>query len=217
MEALARHFDHGERLTLRALAALPHGHLHARRGAGQRSRLPRLGRDLRRGFVVDLRDNPDQDRGPANLSRDGAMIAAQMVLMNLADAGGAANAGHFRPLTVLTRPGSVFDPRAGRRVRRLLRGADPPLRPDPALPGAAPRRAVAGGRLHLDLRDVHRRPAPGHRPALHDRRAGGRRLGRLCRTGRTTVRSSAPSTATRSTARPRWPRRATASTSTSSS
>ena len=61
-------------------------------------------------LVVDLRDNPDQDAGPSNLSRDGATIAAQMVLMNLADAGSAANAGHFRPLTVLTRPGSVFDP-----------------------------------------------------------------------------------------------------------
>ena len=50
-------------------------------------------------LVVDLRDNPDQDRGPANVSRDGAMIAAQIVLMNLAGPGGAANAGHFRPLT----------------------------------------------------------------------------------------------------------------------
>jgi N-methylhydantoinase B len=62
-------------------------------------------------FVVDLRDNPDQDAGPLNVSRDGATIAAQMVLMNLVDAGGAANAGHFRRLRVLTRPGSVFDPR----------------------------------------------------------------------------------------------------------
>ncbi len=61
-------------------------------------------------MLVDLRDNPDQDHGPANVSRDGATIAAQMALMNLLDAGAAANAGHFRPLTVLTRRGSVFDP-----------------------------------------------------------------------------------------------------------
>jgi N-methylhydantoinase B len=33
-----------------------------------------------------------------------------MVLMNLRGPGAAANAGHFRPLTVLTRPGSVFEP-----------------------------------------------------------------------------------------------------------
>jgi N-methylhydantoinase B len=37
------------------------------------------------------------------------MIAAQMAFMNITDASGAANAGRFRPLTVLTRPGSVFD------------------------------------------------------------------------------------------------------------
>ena len=33
-----------------------------------------------------------------------------MALMNIAGVRGAANAGHFRPLEVLTRPGSVFDP-----------------------------------------------------------------------------------------------------------
>jgi N-methylhydantoinase B len=37
------------------------------------------------------------------------MIAAQMVFMNITGAGGSANAGHFKPLEVLTRPGSVFD------------------------------------------------------------------------------------------------------------
>ena len=37
-------------------------------------------------FVVDLRDNPDQDPGPNNASRDGAMIAAQMVFMTITDA-----------------------------------------------------------------------------------------------------------------------------------
>ena len=62
-------------------------------------------------FVVDLRDNPDQDPGPNNASRDGSMIAAQMIFMNITGAHAAANAGHFRPLEVLTRPGSVFDAR----------------------------------------------------------------------------------------------------------
>ena len=61
-------------------------------------------------LVVDLRDNPDQDTGPNNVSRDGAVIAVQIALMNLVDPYGSANEGHFRPLTVLTRPGSVFDP-----------------------------------------------------------------------------------------------------------
>jgi len=64
-------------------------------------------------FVVDLRENPDQDDGPSNASRDGSLIAAQMVFMNITDAHGSANAGHFRPLRLLTRPGSVFDPNPG--------------------------------------------------------------------------------------------------------
>ncbi len=37
------------------------------------------------------------------------MIAAQMIFMNITGAHAAANAGHFRPMRVLTRPGSVFD------------------------------------------------------------------------------------------------------------
>src|SRR5439155_12566287 len=60
-------------------------------------------------LVVDLRDNPDQDGGPNNLSRDGSVIAAQILFLNVTDPHGPANAGSLRPLRVLTRPGSVFD------------------------------------------------------------------------------------------------------------
>jgi N-methylhydantoinase B len=109
--ALALHLDHGEAVTRRALASLPAGTftLEEEQDSGAVYRVAVEITDD--AFVVDLRDNPDQDAGPLNVSRDGATIAAQMVLMNLVDAGGAANAGHFRPLRVLTRPGSVFDPR----------------------------------------------------------------------------------------------------------
>ncbi len=61
-------------------------------------------------FIVDLRDNPDQDHGPNNASRDGSLVAAQMVFMNLTESHASANAGHFRRLKLLTRPGSVFEP-----------------------------------------------------------------------------------------------------------
>jgi N-methylhydantoinase B len=47
------------------------------------------------------------------VSRDGATIAAQIALMNAAQVRGSANAGHFSPLRMLTRPGSVFDPHEG--------------------------------------------------------------------------------------------------------
>src|SRR5207253_3215188 len=57
-----------------------------------------------------LRDNPEQDRGPNNASRDGTLVAAQMIFMNITDKHHAANAGNLRPLKLLTRPGSVFEP-----------------------------------------------------------------------------------------------------------
>jgi N-methylhydantoinase B len=59
-------------------------------------------------FLVDLRDNPDQDVGPTNTSRDGTMVCAQMVFKALTDPDSPANDGSFRPLKVLTREGSIF-------------------------------------------------------------------------------------------------------------
>jgi len=59
-------------------------------------------------FIVDLTDNPDSSNGPYNTSRDGAVIAAQMIFKALCDPERYANAGSFKPLEVKTRPGSVF-------------------------------------------------------------------------------------------------------------
>ena len=53
-------------------------------------------------FIVDLWDNPDQDAGPTNTSRDGTMICAQMVFKSLTAPDTPANDGSFRPLKVLT-------------------------------------------------------------------------------------------------------------------
>ncbi len=59
-------------------------------------------------FIVDLRDNPDQDPGPTNACRDGTTICAQMVYKSLTGPDTPANDGCFRPLKLLTREGSVF-------------------------------------------------------------------------------------------------------------
>jgi len=59
-------------------------------------------------FRVDLRENPDQKASPFNTSRDGAVISAQMIFKALTDPTLHANAGSFRPLRIMTRPGSVF-------------------------------------------------------------------------------------------------------------
>ena len=107
--ALRVFMDHGEQVARRALADLPKGTLtlHEEQDNGVVYSVTFEIRDDE--FVVDLCDNPDQDPGPNNASRDGTIVAAQMIFMNITGAHASANAGHFRPLTVLTRPGSVFD------------------------------------------------------------------------------------------------------------
>ena len=59
-------------------------------------------------FIVDLRDNPDQSANPVNTSRDGVMVAVQMLFKSLTDPYSPANGGSFRPIRLLTREGSVF-------------------------------------------------------------------------------------------------------------
>jgi N-methylhydantoinase B len=109
--ALSVSMDQGEALAGRRLAELRKGTYRVEEeqdsGAVYTATVE-IGEDE---LVVDLRDNPDQDPGPNNVSRDGSVIAAQIMFMNLIAPRGSANAGHFRPLRVLTRPGSVFDAR----------------------------------------------------------------------------------------------------------
>ena len=108
--ALDHFMDFGDEVAKRTLRELPKGTftLDEPQDSGQVYRVTVEITDEE--FVVDLRDNPDQDRGPNNASRDGSLVAAQMVFMNLTESHTSANAGHFRRLRLLTRPGSVFDP-----------------------------------------------------------------------------------------------------------
>ena len=109
--ALRVFMDYGEEVARRALAELPKGTFSLEEEQDSGAVYSVTFEITDDAFVVDLRDNPDQDPGPNNASRDGSMIAAQMIFMNITGAHAAANAGHFRPLEVLTRPGSVFDAR----------------------------------------------------------------------------------------------------------
>jgi N-methylhydantoinase B len=108
-KALQTFMDYGEQVARRALRDLPKGtfSLSEEQDSGTVYRATVEITDDE--FVVDLRENPDQDAGPNNSSRDGTTIAAQMAFMNITGAKSSANAGHFKPLKVLTRPGSVFD------------------------------------------------------------------------------------------------------------
>jgi N-methylhydantoinase B len=108
LDAVEAYMDYGEQAARHALAELPKGRfeIEERQDSGQ---IYKVVVDISDdAFVVDVRDNPEQDTGPNNGSRDGVQIAAQMVFMNVTGMD-VANAGSFRPLELLTRPGSVFD------------------------------------------------------------------------------------------------------------
>jgi N-methylhydantoinase B len=58
-------------------------------------------------FTVDLRDNPKQ-AGSNNSSREGSEIALQLAFKTFTDPEGPGNGGCFRPLEVVTEPGTIF-------------------------------------------------------------------------------------------------------------
>jgi N-methylhydantoinase B len=107
--AMAHFMDYGEQVSRQALARLPKGRFELAEeqddGAIHKVAIEITDDE----FIVDLRDNPDQVAGPHNASRDGVTVCAQMAFKALAAPEAPANGGSFRPLRVLTRPGSIFD------------------------------------------------------------------------------------------------------------
>tara|TARA_B100000767_G_scaffold171997_1_gene160952 strand:+ start:7667 stop:9319 length:1653 start_codon:yes stop_codon:yes gene_type:complete len=106
--AMNSFMDFGEKTALAELAKLPKGtfELSEPQDDGRTYNVKITITDDE--FLVDLRDNPDQDNGPTNTSRDGTVVCAQMVFKSLTDPDTPANDGSFRPMKVLTREGSVF-------------------------------------------------------------------------------------------------------------
>jgi N-methylhydantoinase B len=110
LTAVAQLLEHGERVMRAALAELPAGCYELAEEQDDGSTYRATVEISADEFRVDLRENPPQHAGSANVSRDGSVIAAQMALVTVAGIRGSANSGHYAPLRVLTRPGTVFDP-----------------------------------------------------------------------------------------------------------
>ncbi|MCY6379869.1 hydantoinase B/oxoprolinase family protein [Hoeflea prorocentri] len=106
--ALVSLFEGGEKRGLAGLRDLPQGTYEIQEeqddGALWRAAIT-IASDR---FTVDLRGNPSMRDAPYNTSRDGAVISAQMIFKALTDPSLFANAGSFRPLQVITEPGTVF-------------------------------------------------------------------------------------------------------------
>jgi N-methylhydantoinase B len=101
-------FDEGEQRGKTGLATLPEGTFTIEEeqddGAVWKAKIT-ISADK---FRVDLCDNPQQRSAPYNTSRDGAVISSQMIFKALTDPTLFTNAGSFRPLEVITKPGTIF-------------------------------------------------------------------------------------------------------------
>ncbi|MFU0257837.1 hydantoinase B/oxoprolinase family protein, partial [Klebsiella pneumoniae] len=85
LTAMQAFMDYGEQVSLKGLRKLPKGEftLAEEQDSGVVYKVTVKITDTE--FIVDLRDNPDQDSGPNNACADGSMIAAQMVFKSLTD------------------------------------------------------------------------------------------------------------------------------------
>lgn len=107
MAAVADYMDLGERRALAALKELPSGvyDFEEEQDSGDIFKL-RLTITPEK-FTVDLTDNPAQ-KGSQNSSREGSEIALQLAFKTFTDPEGPGNGGCFRPLDVITKPGTIF-------------------------------------------------------------------------------------------------------------
>ena len=106
--AMQSFMDFGESVSKRELSKLPHGtfELSEPQDDGRTYNVKITISDD--AFIVDLQDNPDQDPACTNTSRDGVMICAQMVFKSITDPYSPCNEGSFRPITLLTKEGTIF-------------------------------------------------------------------------------------------------------------
>lgn len=101
-------FEEGEKRGLAGLSTLPAGEFSIREEQDDGAVWKATIRVSKERFTVDLAGNPKQRDAPYNTSRDGAIISAQMIFKSLTDPTLFANAGSFRPLEVITEPGTIF-------------------------------------------------------------------------------------------------------------
>ena len=108
VHAIHRYMDYGETMARNGLARLPEGEFRGTDRLDDGRRINALIRVSCEQMTIDLRDNPDQEEGPVNGTRDATLVGARAVFKSITLPETWANAGCFRPLEVLTRPGSIF-------------------------------------------------------------------------------------------------------------
>jgi N-methylhydantoinase B len=110
LHAVEEYMEYGERVSRAALRRIPRGTYSIVEEQDQGPAWKAIVEVREDAFIVDLRDNPEQDKGPFNMSRDEAVVSCQIAFKSITSPDRVANGGTFRPLQVLTRQGSIFDP-----------------------------------------------------------------------------------------------------------
>lgn len=110
LHAVEEYLDYGEKVSLSALKRLPKGKFSLVEEQDNGTAYQVEVEICDDEFIIDLRGNPDQDKGPFNMSRDETVTVCQVAFKDVTSPERIANGGTFRPLKVLTRHGSVFDP-----------------------------------------------------------------------------------------------------------
>lgn len=117
-ESVERMFDHGEAVVRSYFEAIPDGRYV---GYGEMDNNGIDDRPVPFEVVLEVNGStvrldyshvPDAHPGPINCPLPSTVSASRIAISMLAGGGEAPNEGHFRPIEVVTRPGSMFHPLA---------------------------------------------------------------------------------------------------------
>lgn len=106
--AIDNYIDLGESQARRALQELPKGTYSAKEMLDDGLEVQTTITITDDDFIVDLTGNPPQNGNALNNSFDATVVDAQMIFKAVANPQSFANSGSFKPLKVLTDPGSMF-------------------------------------------------------------------------------------------------------------
>jgi N-methylhydantoinase B len=114
--AVERMFDHGEQVVRSYLERMPDGTWRAEGvldddGLGSEPvAFPVVVTIKGSDVTIDFTEAPPQRPGPVNCTLPKTVAVSRIAVGMLAGAGEAPNEGHYRPIRVITRPGTLFHP-----------------------------------------------------------------------------------------------------------
>ena len=117
-ECIERMYDHGEAVVRSYLERIPDGRYVAQGqmdsdGVSDDPVPFEVAVEVDGSTIrLDYTNAPDATRGPVNCPLPMTVSISRVVMTMLASSGEAPNEGHFRPIEVVTRPGSMFHPLA---------------------------------------------------------------------------------------------------------